>query len=169
MTDVESTVRFNLAHSGDLALVAVARGREVGVDVERVPPARTIEEVGPLVFCARERERIEQLRPNRRGPAFARLWTRKEAYLKGDGRGLLLPLNTIDVSGRDAAPRLLDESGGEWRMSPRWRIHSLRVATGYAGAVAVDGDGWRLRMRSWPPRGREVRESPPAPPSPRRS
>jgi 4'-phosphopantetheinyl transferase len=137
-----SRVRFNLAHSGEMGLIAVARDREVGVDVERVPPDGLVADVVTIVCSDPERARLQRLRPSAQRRGFARLWTRKEALIKADGRGLGLSLLHLDVSGRGSRPRILDESTRRWVSSPRWRLRTVPVGGSYAGAVAADGDGW---------------------------
>ncbi len=79
---------FNVSHSGDLALIAVSRTRELGVDVEKT---RTISEAARIVrsyFTETETEQFHQLEETARADAFIRGWTRKEAILKAQGVGL---------------------------------------------------------------------------------
>lgn len=155
----DSGLRFNLAHSDDLALIAITRGGEVGVDVERVPSPEVVTEVAPRVFCQRERERLDLLGGDARRWAFARLWTRKEACIKADGAGFSLALERIDVFGRGPRVLIFDESAGGWAPSPRWSVYPVRVRPGYAGALAVECAPVRLILRSWSGR------SPPVTPS----
>jgi 4'-phosphopantetheinyl transferase len=143
-----SSLRFNLAHSEDMALIAVARGREVGVDVERVPSNGLVADVVTVVCSDPERARLQHLRPAAQRRGFARLWTRKEALIKADGRGLGLPLLHIDVSGRGSRPLMRDESTRRWLPSPRWRLRTLHVGGSYAAAVAADGNGWHTVLHS---------------------
>lgn len=79
---------FNVSHSGDLALIAVSRTCELGVDVEKT---RTISEAARIVrsyFTETETEQFHQLDESARADAFIRGWTRKEAILKAQGVGL---------------------------------------------------------------------------------
>jgi 4'-phosphopantetheinyl transferase len=83
-----STLRFNVTHSDELALIAVSLGRELGVDLERI---RTISESARIVesyFTPAELAQFTALEPSRRDEAFLRGWTRKEAILKAKGVGL---------------------------------------------------------------------------------
>ncbi len=119
-------LRFNLSHSGDLALIAVTRGREVGVDVERVQ--RDIE-LDPIVEHYFEPEEAWDLRtapPNERVSRFFDLWTRKEACLKAEGTGLGFPPRT-----------------------DRFGVRNLCPALGYTGAVASEGNEWQLACWHW--------------------
>ena len=93
-------LRFNLAHSGDLALLAVAHGLEVGVDVERHQPVEHLE-LARRFFSAGEVAAIRAA--SAQDLAFFRCWSRKEAFVKACGQGLSLPLNSFEVTVDDAA------------------------------------------------------------------
>jgi 4'-phosphopantetheinyl transferase len=141
-----SELDFNISHSGELALIAVARGRRVGVDVERVRPRTDVLAIARGSFSVRERRAIESGETDEaRREAFFRCWTRKEAYLKARGEGL--------AGGLDTDP---EEAGG-------WQIRSLRVPGGYSAAVAGEGR-FALRQTTtlWPPNPK-LFESPTAP------
>jgi 4'-phosphopantetheinyl transferase len=84
-----SELRFNLSHSGELALIAVAREREVGVDVEL--PRRAVDHVAIArrVLTAAEADRIAAIAdPLERERAFLQAWVRWEAVLKCRGTGI---------------------------------------------------------------------------------
>jgi 4'-phosphopantetheinyl transferase len=81
-------IDFNMAHSGDTALIAVSRAGAVGVDVERVRPIRKLERVAAAWLSAGELELWRRLSPELRLDGLYRFWTRKEAYIKALGAGL---------------------------------------------------------------------------------
>ncbi|WAZ19306.1 4'-phosphopantetheinyl transferase superfamily protein [Streptomyces cinnabarinus] len=81
-------VHFSLSHSGGLALLGLASA-PVGVDVQRVPDPRLAAEASRALHPS-ERAQLENLPPKARVAAFARCWTRKEAFLKATGDGLSL-------------------------------------------------------------------------------
>lgn len=128
-------LRFSLTHSADLALVAVAAGADVGVDVERVRVHRDWAEIARGYFSAAECHHLASDPNHRRPAAFARCWTRNEARLKARGDCLAGPLAGVAGDVADAG---------------RWSIHTLRPAPGYIGALAIEGARWRLRYRRWP-------------------
>lgn len=132
-------LRFSVTHSAGLAAYAVARGREVGADVERIREDLDIDAVARRFFSARERDELGSLPAPQRLRASFDCWTRKEAYLKGVGAGLLLPLEDFDVAVRALGPSRItarEPFGAAWR---DWTVHPLAVGAGYAGAVAVEG------------------------------
>ncbi len=142
-------LRFNLSHSGGVAVVAVARGREVGIDVERIRPEAATDAIARRFFSPREVEALAALPPKERLEAFFRCWTRKEAYIKARGEGLRIPLSSFDVSvGREAA--LLAVRGAP-EESSRWTLAELQPGPSYAGALAYEGDELTLTFWDWAP------------------
>jgi 4'-phosphopantetheinyl transferase len=149
-----SSVRFNVSHSDALALIAVSRGREVGVDVEALRPLPDADALAQRFFSAAERADLARLTEARRHQAFFSCWTRKEAYLKAIGCGLLQPLDAFDVSVApedvDCRLRVPDQPAEAWH----WRLLSLDAGPGYAAAVAGSHSPWRpvFWTRRDPPR-----------------
>ena len=111
-------LRFNVSHTGDFALFAFSRGREVGVDVEAVVPMQDADAVARHFFPRGELRAYRALPPQDRERGFFTCWTRKEAYLKALGGGLQSSLSECD------AP-------------PGWRLSSFSPAPGHAAALAV--------------------------------
>jgi 4'-phosphopantetheinyl transferase len=143
-------LRFNLSHSGSLAVIAFAAGREVGVDVE---PLRTLDDTDldvARLFSSGERAALSALAGRSREEAFLACWTRKEAYVKARGEGLAHPLASFDVLvGPDEPTRLVDPSANAAAGPRRWTITPIAPAVGYVGAVAVEGGPPRLEPRTW--------------------
>lgn len=119
-------VHFSLSHSGDLAYLAFA-GAPVGVDVERVPSGQAVSDVLGTLHPAETAELVALPEAERRVP-MARLWSRKEAYLKATGTGLALGLTDPYVgSGPTPAP------------VTGWTLRDLPAPADYAAALALSG------------------------------
>lgn len=88
----ECGLRFNLSNSPGLVVCLIARGAEVGVDVEPHERAKKIAELAPEVFSPLELAQLEALRSEEKLHRALSLWTLKEAYIKARGMGLSLPL-----------------------------------------------------------------------------
>jgi 4'-phosphopantetheinyl transferase len=144
-------LRFNLSHCEDLALYAVTRGREVGVDVERIRPEFATLDIAERFFSSGEVAVLRAVAdPGARARAFFACWTRKEAYIKARGEGLSFPLHRFRVSLEAGAPAaLLDVSDDPGEVS-RWCLESLDPGGAFVGALVVEGQGWRLGCRQWP-------------------
>jgi 4'-phosphopantetheinyl transferase len=137
---------FNLSHTRDLALCAVTRGREVGIDVEAIRPEVAIDEIARTTFSPAERSALAALPPGERLAAFFACWTRKEAYLKARGDGLTYPLDQFDVSlGPGEAPALLGSREGPAEVR-RWDLRALDLGERYAAALAVARPAGRVRL-----------------------
>lgn len=87
-------LRFNLTHSGTLALVAVTQDTEVGIDAEPLDRAIDWRTIARRALSQDERARVEAAEPGLRDSLAGRLWCRKEAVAKATGLGLALNLKT---------------------------------------------------------------------------
>ncbi|MEO6525874.1 MAG: 4'-phosphopantetheinyl transferase superfamily protein [Gemmatimonadaceae bacterium] len=147
-------LRFNLSHADDVALIAIARDREIGVDVERIREGVSALEIAERFFSAGEVLALRDVPEARRAEAFFNCWTRKEAYVKALGAGLSHDLGGFTVSvGTEAALLHVSESA----VSSEWTLVSLVPSTGYAGAFAVSG---AIReMHTWRAPGASQRSS----------
>jgi 4'-phosphopantetheinyl transferase len=146
----ELGLRFNLSHSHDMALLAVARNRDVGVDVEFRRADFATDEIAQRFFSRSEQNQLRATAPEKKTEAFFNCWTRKEAYIKARGEGLSFPLDQFDVSfAPDAPPALLGN-----RLDPaevgRWSFEELSPADGYAAALSVEGNFSRLLLWDFP-------------------
>ncbi len=123
-------LRFNLSHSGDVALYAVTLDREVGVDVEL--PRRAVDHVGIArrILGAAEAERLAALDPAARERAFLRAWVLWEAVLKCRGAG---------IGGADAP---VD--------GPEPWVRELAIGAPAAAALAVADGPAAVRCWRWP-------------------
>lgn len=151
--DSADGLTFNMSHSRELGLFAVARGREVGVDVEKVRPL-ACHQIAERFFSPAEAAALRDLPADRRLEAFFRGWTRKEASLKAAGQGRLVPLGRPEVAAppkEAVAPHGVAREGEERQ---RWSVRDLRPGRGYVGALAAEGEGWALRCWQWTERAR---------------
>lgn len=146
----EAGLCFNLSHSHGIALYAVTRNREIGVDIERVRADVEIQQIAERFFSPQEYETLCALPSNMQAEAFFACWTRKEAYIKARGEGLAFPLNQFDVSLAPGEPAALLSTKGDPQEASRWSLHELDPGPGYVAALAVEGYGWRLKCWQWP-------------------
>lgn len=142
-------IEFNLAHTQDIALCAVARGRAVGVDVEGL---RAIDNAARIIlrfFSPREQTDFLALSDSERYTAFFRGWTRKEAFLKATGTGLATELDSFDVTLRPDQPAALLRVGSDPSEVNRWTICDIDVGPGLAAALVVAAHPDGLSLRFW--------------------
>ena len=139
-------LRFNLSHSQGLALYAITRDHEIGIDLEGVRASPDWEEIATRHFARREVEALRFVPAASRALAFLNCWTRKEAFVKARGEGLSLPLDQFEVSVAPGEPARLLSTSGDPLEAARWSIRELEPATGYIGAVAVRALGLELKL-----------------------
>ncbi|MBS1855858.1 MAG: 4'-phosphopantetheinyl transferase superfamily protein [Acidobacteria bacterium] len=104
-------IRFNLSHSHGRALIAVARGIEVGVDIEHLRPVPHYAALVERYFPPGEPEPAGELE-------FLRRWTQLEALWKARGAGLY---------------------GSGMPLEGGWSVAPVDVGAGYAAAIAWEG------------------------------
>ena len=146
----EQALRFNVSHSHGLALYAIARGRELGIDLEYLRPQLADEQIAEQFFSLREVAVLRGLPADRQQKAFFDCWTRKEAYIKARGEGLSLRLDQFDVSLAPGEPAALLSSDGDPQEACRWVLRELSPGSGYVAALAVEGHDWQLSCWQWP-------------------
>jgi 4'-phosphopantetheinyl transferase len=141
---LQPELHFNLSHSGEMALLAVVKRREVGIDIETLRPNLDAGKLANQFFSPAEKAELETLPSDRRLASFFSGWTRKEAYLKARGEGMTYPLDQFSVSiDCDKPAKLLDVKNDPRELS-RWSFHTLAPAPGYIGALVVEGHHWHL-------------------------
>ena len=99
---------FNLSHSGSLAVVAIACGGEVGIDLETMDRSDglegQLEDLARLCMTGEEQDALAVLPPERRVRRFLSYWTAKEARMKLTGEGMALDPLAIALKLSDGRP-----------------------------------------------------------------
>jgi len=132
-----SGLRFNVAHSDDVAVYAFSRGHEIGIDVETVRVLPDADDVAASFFSRRENEVYRSLAPRDKPLGFFNCWTRKEAFIKALGEGLYHPLDHFDVSLAPGEPARILRVGHIPGNLCGWTLHSFLPGPGLIGAVAM--------------------------------
>jgi 4'-phosphopantetheinyl transferase len=144
-------IRFNLAHSGHLALLGVTLDADVGVDLEEIRPLHHLSLMANTWFSDREAADLAKLQGHEQIVGFYRCWTRKEALLKALGRGLSRQMGAIDVSLKpETLARLLALDGRLDGEDQRlWSIFDITPHNNYLGAAVARGKGLQLIQCQW--------------------
>ena len=142
-------LNFNLSHSGSMALYAVTRNMEIGIDVERIRSDFEYEDIAKRFFSANEVDILSTIPTEKKLEAFYNCWTRKEAYIKAHGKGLSLPLDSFEVSFAPWQPPMVLLPGDEPQERSLWTLLDLKPGPGYVGALAVKGTGCRFGYWEW--------------------
>ncbi len=145
----EDNITFNLSHADGLALIAITRKRQLGIDIECVRPIPEAATIARQFFSPAENTAIQSLPPDDQITAFYHCWTRKEAWLKAMGSGFSNALDTFDVSVGPGEPAALLSVRGSPDEPAHWALQTLTPAPGFVSTVAVEGHDWRLMSYEW--------------------
>jgi 4'-phosphopantetheinyl transferase len=130
----EPDIRFNLSHSAEYALLAIALGRDVGVDIEHRRPEIDLKMLAEHHFSPREFADLQRCTTGEQTVAFYRIWSRKEACIKAIGLGLQIPLDSFDV------PLTAIERSVTLQVSGQTlSLYSAHELPGFSTALAVCG------------------------------
>lgn len=150
------TLRFNVAHSDDLAVIGLTEQDRLGVDVERIRDLEDVDGLACRVFSRRELDVFHALPDASKTQGFFTCWARKEAFVKAVGEGLSHPLDVFDVTLRPGEEARLLELAGSPARAAAWSLFEISPMDGWVGAVAVESAGAALKHAGWlgepPPR-----------------
>ena len=139
LNDAPAPVSFNVSHSGEHGLIAIADRGRVGVDVEEFSSRPNLDRIIETVFGPKEQAELASLHGRQKTHLFFRLWTIKEALIKAVGMGLYMDMSEFEV------PRAM-RYGSEIGMlqlpnvpSVRWQIEYIGNGD-FAAAVAHELD-----------------------------
>jgi len=144
--EIDRDLRFNLAHTDGLIVLAVTEGCEIGIDVESLDRQLDTAEIAPTVFEASELSAFQSAPEHQRRDIFFAFWTLKEAYIKARGMGLSLPLDGFAFDISHAHPRIsfnhrcLDDAS-------RWQFRRFSATPDHALAVAVEAPEAAVNIR----------------------
>jgi 4'-phosphopantetheinyl transferase len=151
-SDHAADLRFNVSNCGDVALFVVARGRDLGIDVEELRPVPDSMRLATRFFSEPEIAELRRLGDDDHDRAFLTCWTRKEAWVKAVGEGLTYPLDSFDVEFAPGADARLIATRPDPAEAGRWTLHDVNCGDDYVAAVAVEmphGSTGSLRCYDW--------------------
>jgi 4'-phosphopantetheinyl transferase len=138
-----SGVEFNLSHSNEMALLAVSRIGELGVDIEYAKPDFKFQEIAERFFTAKEVAAMRGLPTELQRQAFFKCWTSKEAFLKAKGIGLSGKLDEVEITlGAQDQVRIHANV-------PGWSLTELDRVETYESALVVAGAPLPIRYYHW--------------------
>ncbi|MEM9952249.1 MAG: 4'-phosphopantetheinyl transferase superfamily protein [Chloroflexota bacterium] len=125
---------INVSHSKQWVMVGLCRS-SIGVDIEAMIASDDLADITRTHFASEEQLAWSALPENHRVQGFYNAWTRKEAFIKMDGHGLQIPLDSFVVTlAPDDNPRIIRSDCVDARA---WQLWDLPVPSGFAGALVT--------------------------------
>jgi 4'-phosphopantetheinyl transferase len=134
--ETQGPIRFNASRSGNLAVFALTRGCELGIDIERIRIVEDIQSITDRLFCPEETEELMSMTTKQRERAFFLCWSRKEAYVKATGDGLSMSLTSFRVSVHPSQPARFIHIARDANAANEWSLHDLALSSDCAAALA---------------------------------
>lgn len=140
-----NNVRFNISHSKNYIIIAIAKNIDLGVDVEFINKNAVHEDVSKSFFSTEEQYELSMLKDSEKTEGFYRCWTRKEAFIKALGTGLSFPLDKFVVSLHPYKAELLKTKWDE-NEKKQWLLKSFTPNPDYVGAIATKAKKVKIRL-----------------------
>ena len=135
-------ITFNFSDSADMALVAVTRNREVGVDVEQIRDVERAVEIASRHFPPASAEALVHANESDRNKLFLQNWARHEALLKARAGSIWNPSGEkIDL--RFSGTQSYVQAG------PVFTVRDVDTGSDYVGALAAQGEGWSVDVKDY--------------------
>ena len=142
----DSSIKFNMAHSGNQMAVAVGMDDRIGIDIEVWANHIDFNSVVNLCFSEAERCFLTKLPASEKIEFFYRLWTRKESFVKAIGLGLGLDVSQV-VSSLTGDAQFLSVPD-EYGSVEDWKLVDLNLGSGISAALTVPKNNFnRIEFR----------------------
>ncbi len=136
---VGKSIYFNVSHSNNLALLAFTLGCEVGVDIEAINSNTDYLSLAKRFFSDAEYQQLLSIDPELRLDAFYRIWTRKEAFIKGEGSGVSFGLDQFSVPSEEKAVSVPITVNSDKQLKAQWYSYNATKIPDYESAIAATG------------------------------
>ncbi|WP_339704461.1 4'-phosphopantetheinyl transferase superfamily protein [uncultured Kriegella sp.] len=145
-----NTIHFNVSHSNEMIVLAVAQDTQVGVDVEYRNDTINLMEIANTVFTETEIEFLNSLQNKEVSQGFYHLWTRKEAFIKLSGYGLSMPIALPKISVLKDQVELLDKVSPKQNLL-KWDcvLRSFSPDPDYAAAIVASEGSQMMAFMNW--------------------
>ena len=135
-----SDLAFNLSHSKNKAIIAIAINLQLGIDIEYIDEKIKAKEIAGNFFSNEEIKQLCALEDVKLADGFFNIWTKKEAFIKAIGTGLTYPLDAFDVSLDNSEQKALTRLDNSFTEAQKWNLFSIKTFNNFKGALAYIGN-----------------------------
>jgi len=139
-------ISFNISHSHNLALIAITLDHEIGVDIEKINHKTDHSALVKRFFSSAEAEQFKTFSKDSQPRAFFAGWTRKEAFIKGVGKGVAFGLDTFDIHLDPNTEKPSIQIHHPLEIHRKWQIRNLPINDQFMAALAVSNENIKPRL-----------------------
>jgi 4'-phosphopantetheinyl transferase len=140
-----SDLEFNLSHSKNKAIIAIAIDVQLGIDIEYIDEKIKAKEIAGNFFSNEEIKQLCALEDVKLADGFFNIWTKKEAFIKAIGTGLTYPLDAFDVSLDNSEQKALTRLDNSFTEAQKWNLFSIKTFNNFKGALAYIGNAKEIQ------------------------
>lgn len=141
-----TALRFNISHSGNMAVFGFVQNYAIGVDIEKIKQDFDPLDLAKSFFSEEEINALSQAKDSVMFQAFYRCWTRKESFIKAVGEGLSYPLDSFAVTmDNDHRAKFLKIDNDQDSKS-NWQLHSFVPTQDYIAAITTKGNPKKIEF-----------------------
>ena len=134
---LDTPLWFNLSHTDGFVACVVGRVPQLGVDVENMNRVTSWDELAKRFFAEVEYQYLRNMPPGLQREAFFRIWTLKESYIKAEGKGLSIPLDSFHFHFSD---KVTLELNGEFTPDG-WSFFEFLHGSDYRISIGANNGG----------------------------
>ena len=139
-------LNFNISHSEQIGIFAFAKGKSIGVDVEKIKCSLKIEDVIELCLSDFEKNWFYEVAPEIRKEVFYKIWTAKEAFIKALGTGFFFPVKNIDFKLNGDNDLTFHSISGDCNYVRKWEIFSFNPLPGFISSLVFEANDFKEIM-----------------------
>lgn len=140
----DHSIKFNVSHSGNYAVIAVTENNEIGIDIEFKREIADAKNIAVRYFSDDEMIEFLKMKDDKVKDAFFTCWTRKEAFIKAVGEGLSYPLSDFSVSFVNGSAPLIRKIYSNPDETKLWSLFNVNTEVNYVSSLAVKTDNAEL-------------------------
>ena len=137
--DFKTNLKFNISHSGDIAILSFVKDFDIGADIEQIKNDFDVLDIATNYFSELEIEALKKVPKKKQAEYFYRCWTRKESFIKAKSQGLSFPLDSFSVSIDSNDRTELLETQWDVNEKNTWKLFAYSPKENYLSAVSVQG------------------------------
>jgi 4'-phosphopantetheinyl transferase len=147
--DMDTNLKFNISHSGNIAVLGFVKDFEIGIDIENIKRDFDVLDIANNFFSELEVQSLLKLPKENQFEGFYRCWTRKESFIKAKAKGLSFPLDSFAVSMDSNEHAKLLETKWDANEKNTWKLFSFSPKENYIGALSVKGNVESVEYRNF--------------------